>query len=89
MLNLHLPKLIQIYSVKNGVASFVCSCGRLSSFKIREYKKHLRCKHCEAVNAALVNSPNHVPIKPRELDELFTRFYDNGLLDFVEDKVGN
>ena len=63
---------------------FVSSCGRLSAQKILDYKKHLRCKHCEVTNESLVSSDKFNNITDREALELFEKVYSNGLLDFYE-----
>ena len=84
MLNFKVPRLIQIYQVKKGKAHFVCSCGRLASVPIAKYNRSRRCKDCEEkCNNLIIKKPNLL-LTDLEYDEMFEKFYSNGLLDMIE-----
>ena len=84
MFNFKVPKLVQVYKVSKGKLWFVCTCGRLASVEVGKYHKQLRCKNCNYLNTLLISSMHFRELSPLELDELFAKFYSNGLLHYAE-----
>ncbi len=85
MINFKIPKVIHIYKVSKGKIWYICSCGRQATVKVNEYNKHVRCKNCNIANRILINQKGFEDLGGNDLEEMFNRFYSNGLLDYVED----
>jgi len=71
----------RVERLRNGIITFVCSCGNLGHCSIRTFNKHTRCLQCTEKNIKFKRSDER--LRDKDLEELFSWFYEKALEDYV------